>query len=44
MYNEKLMVFPNNIVVSMFGAGKFTPKSFFEVTNEAEREPVKVSF
>jgi len=44
MYNEKLMVFPNNIVVSMFGAGKFAPKTFFEVTNEAEREPVKVSF
>lgn len=44
MYNEKLMVFPNNIVVSLFGANKFAPKSFFEVADEAQREPVKVSF
>ena len=44
MYNEKLMVFPNNIVVSMFGANKFAPKAFFEVANEVERENVKVSF
>jgi len=44
MYNEKLMVFPNNIVVSLFGANKFTPKTFFEVTDEAQKEPVKVSF
>ena len=44
MYNEKLMVFPNNIVVSMFGANKFTPKAFFEIANEVERENVKVSF
>ena len=43
MYNEKLMVFPNNIVVSMFGKGKFTPKSFFEVA-ENEKQNVKVSF
>ena len=44
MYNEKLMVFPNNIVVSMFGKGKFAPKSFFEVEDAAQRENVKVSF
>jgi len=43
MYNEKLMVFPNNLVVSMFGKDKFAPKSFFEVA-ETERENVKVSF
>ena len=43
MYNEKLMVFPNNIVVSLFGKNKFAPKSFFEIA-EAERENVKVSF
>ena len=44
MYNEKLMVFPNNIIVSLFGANKFTPKTFFEVTDDMQREPVKVSF
>ena len=44
MYNEKLMVFPNNIVVSLFGAGKFAPKSFFEIEDAAQRENVKVSF
>ncbi len=44
MYNEKLMVFPNNIVVSLFGKSKFEPKAFFEIANEAERENVKVSF
>ena len=43
IYNEKIMVFPNNIVVSMFGAGKFAPKSFFEIADE-QRENVKVSF
>ena len=44
MYNEKLMVFPNNIVVSMFGKDKFAPKSFFEVEDPTHRENVKVSF
>lgn len=43
MYNEKIMVFPNNIVVSMFGKAKFAPKSFFEVADN-EKENVKVSF
>lgn len=43
MYNEKLMVFPNNLVVSMFGKGKFEPRSFFEVAEE-EKQNVKVSF
>ena len=43
LYNEKLMVFPNNLVVSLFGKAKFAPKEFFEAA-EAERENVKVSF
>ena len=40
-YNESIAVFPNSIVANMF---KFTAKDFFEVTNEAEREAVKVQF
>ena len=44
MYNEALMVFPNNIVVSMFGAGKFEEAKFFEIDNEEERKNVKVQF
>ncbi len=43
MYNEKIMVFPNNLVVSMFGKNKFSPRSFFEVA-ENEKQNVKVSF
>jgi LemA protein len=39
-YNEKLAVFPSNIVGSMMG---FKVKEFFEV-EEADREPVKVDF
>lgn len=42
-YNEAIMVFPNNFVVSMFGKDKFTAKVFFEV-NEEEKKNVKVSF
>ncbi len=44
MYNEALMVFPNNIVVSIFGAGKFEEAKFFEIDNEEERKNVKVQF
>lgn len=40
-YNTKREVFPNNIFAGMFG---FTKKPLFEVTNEVERENVKVSF
>ena len=40
-YNESIAVFPNSIIANMF---KFTAKDFFEVTNEAEREAVKVQF
>ena len=43
-YNEKIMVFPNNIVVPMFGANKFGAKEFFEVEDDSERESVKVEF
>jgi len=40
-YNESIAVFPNSIIANMF---KFTAKDFFEVTNDAEREAVKVQF
>jgi len=39
-YNEKIAVFPNNIVAGFF---KFQPQEFFEV-QEAERENVEVKF
>jgi len=40
-YNESIAVFPNSVIANIF---KFTAKDFFEVTNEAEREAVKVQF
>ena len=40
-YNTSLMVFPNNIIASIF---KFTPEKLFEVTDEKTRENVKVEF
>ena len=40
-YNESIMVFPNNIFANMFG---FKEEKFFEVTDEAQREAVKVQF
>ncbi len=39
-FNEKMVVFPNNILVGMLG---FKQESFFGV-EESDREPVKVSF
>lgn len=39
--NQQLVVFPNNIVAGFL---KLERKEFFEVSNEAERENVKVSF
>ncbi len=39
-YNQKLVVFPSNMIGNILG---FTPEKFFE-TQESEREPVKVSF
>jgi len=40
-YNTSLQVFPGNVFAGMFG---FAPKEFFEVSNTAEREAVKVKF
>ncbi len=40
-YNESLSIFPNNIVANMFG---FKEEEFFAVTDEAQREAVKVQF
>ena len=39
-YNQKLVVFPSNMIGNILG---FTQEKFFE-TQESEREPVKVSF
>jgi LemA protein len=40
-YNTKLQVFPTNILANMFG---FTAKTFFDVDNQAENQPVNVQF
>jgi LemA protein len=40
-YNNKREMFPSNIIAGMFNFG---PASLFEVTDEAERDAVKVSF
>ena len=40
-FNTKIEVFPNNMFAGMFGFGK---RQFFEISNVAERENVKVSF
>ena len=40
-YNIAIQVFPNNILANMFG---FTPREFFEIGEEAQREAPKVSF
>lgn len=39
--NIAIQSFPSNVIASMF---KFTAKELFEVENESEKEPVKVSF
>jgi len=39
-FNEKIVVFPNNILAGLL---KFTPAEFFEA-EEADKEPVKVDF
>jgi LemA protein len=39
-YNEKIVVFPNNVIAGMFS---FKPQEYFEV-QEAERENVEVKF
>ena len=40
-FNTKQQVFPSNIVASMF---KFEEMEYFEIDEEAAREPVKVEF
>lgn len=41
MYNTAIMSFPSNILAGMFG---FKEESFFEVTDNTQRENVKVQF
>jgi LemA protein len=40
-YNTKIQVFPNSVIASM---RNFEARDFFEITDEAEREPARVSF
>jgi LemA protein len=40
-YNNKREMFPTNVIAGMFG---FAEASLFEITDEAERDAVKVSF
>lgn len=40
-FNTKIEQVPTNVVASMFG---FKKEEFFEIANEVEKEPVKVSF
>ena len=42
-YNQTIMIFPNNIIASIFGKGKFAARSYFEAPQE-EKNNVKVSF
>lgn len=41
LYNNKIQMFPSNIVAGMFS---FQPSEFFEVESEAERQVPKVDF
>lgn len=41
MYNTAIMTFPSNILAGMFG---FKEEAFFEVTDDSQREAVKVQF
>ncbi|HOK96168.1 MAG TPA: LemA family protein [Anaerohalosphaeraceae bacterium] len=40
-YNNKIQMFPSNIIAGMFN---FTKRDYFEIENEAERSVPKVSF
>jgi len=40
-FNTLVQIFPNSIIAGLF---KFQSREFFELENEAEKEPVKVSF
>ena len=41
MYNQKLQIFPSNIIANMFN---FTPRELFKVDNAEARKNVKVDF
>jgi LemA protein len=41
MFNNKVQMFPSNIIAGMFNFGK---KEFFEIDNAAERAVPKVQF
>ena len=41
MYNTAIMSFPSNILAGMFG---FKEEKFFEITDDAQKEAVKVQF
>lgn len=41
LMNNRVEMFPTNLIAGMFG---FKKEEFFEIGNEAEREPVKVKF
>ncbi|MFN7088310.1 MAG: LemA family protein, partial [Candidatus Paceibacteria bacterium] len=40
-YNTAIASFPTNLVAGAFGFG---PKELFEIEEEGQRQPVKVSF
>lgn len=40
-YNTKIHVFPSNVIAGMF---RFTKEEFFQLDNEAAKEPVAVKF
>ena len=40
-YNTKIQIFPNSIIANQ---GGFTARDFFEIDDDAEREPVEVKF
>lgn len=41
LYNNKIQMFPSNIIANMFN---FQPSEFFELENETERQAPKVDF
>jgi len=40
-FNIKIQIFPNNLITGLL---KFTPREFFDLETEAEKEPVSVKF
>jgi LemA protein len=43
-YNQTVLVFPNNIIINLFGKKAFEQAKFFEVADATQRENVKVEF